>query len=64
MVSFELIVNTDLSRGGPQSLPSLVEGDTFQNFISIQKTGHTNFAYNVTLKVEALTELSGRLKIN
>ena len=62
MISFELMVNTNQSRDSPQSAPlSLVEGDNGQNFISIEKTGSTIFAYNVILKVEALTDLSGKL---
>ena len=60
VISFELIVDTDESRGGPQSPPSLIEGDRTESFIRIRRNGTTNFAYNVTLKVDALTKLSSK----
>lgn len=58
VISFELADNTE---GTPQAPPRLVEGDSIQNFLKIMKSGLTNFAYYVTLKVEALTNLSGKV---
>jgi hypothetical protein len=63
VISFNLVVNTNQSRGGPQAPPSLVEGDKTQNFIKIVRNGSTHFAYIVRLKVEPLTESSGMLAL-
>ena len=60
VIPFKLVVDTNQSRGGPQAPPSLIEGDKTQDFIKIVRNGSTIFAYNVTLKVEPLTESSGK----
>ena len=59
VVSFELVINIDQNRGGPPAPHYLIEGDSVQNFFRIMKSGLTIFTYNITLIVEALTELSG-----
>ena len=54
VVHFELNINASVNqRNSQEPATNLVEGENIEkNFLTIMKTGRSNFAYNVTLNVK------------